>query len=899
MGEVWRATDTRLGRDVALKLLPTAFASDPDRLARLEREAKLLASLSHTHIAGLFALEEATLDGNATAVRFLAMELAEGEDLSERLKRGAIPVDEALSIARQIAEALEAAHEKGIVHRDLKPANVKVSVDDHVKVLDFGLAKAWSSDGGAARDTSDWSQSPTLARTGTAAGLILGTAAYMSPEQARGKPVDKRADVWAFGVLLFEMLTGKMLFDGETVSDVLAAVLTREPDWDDLPAATPASVRRLLRHCLERNPKNRQHDIADVRVGLEEAIRGVGEEAATAGTRPSWRLGAPWAALTGLLAVAAALASWAPWRETPRPPQALHLSVGLGAPAALTTFTPSDLALSPNGELLAYVAQAPTEPVPRIYLRPLHALVASPLSGTESARDPFFSPDSQWLAFFADGKLKKVATAGGTPVVVCPAPDDRGGTWSDDGTIVFMPLQAYGGGLSRVSSAGGSPQILTTPDQSEGPSTDRWPQSLPDGKAVLLTSQVGVGDYESADIVVQPMPRGPRKVLQHGGYFARYSRTGHLLFIHEGTLFAAPFDVGRLELTAPPVPVVTGVRADPFQVGAAGYAVSDRGTLVYVAGGRPRQISTLHWMDATGKLEPLRSIPGNYRDIRFSPDGQKLLMHMRQGRDWDVWIYEWARDAMVRFTSDPGEDREPIFTPDGRRIAFASSRGGKGAKNLYWQRADGTGDAQRLTESENDQYPASWHPNGKILVFDERGARANWDIWAIDLEGDDASGFRAGKPRPVLSSPFYEGRAAFSPDGEWLAYFSNESGRPEVYVRPFARPGGAAQVSTAGGWSPTWSPNRSELYFQAIDRTLMVAAYTVASGSFRAEKPRPWAPRRVSLWGGSKNYDLHPDGRRFAVLEPVDGDGEEKVDHVVFVQNIFDELRRLAPAAPR
>jgi serine/threonine-protein kinase len=901
MGEVWRATDTRLGRDVALKLLPPEFASDPDRLARFEREAKLLASLSHSSIAGLYALEEAPLAGSATPVRFLAMELAEGEDLAERLKRGAIPVDEAIAIAKQIAEALEAAHEKGIVHRDLKPANVKVSADGHVKVLDFGLAKAWSNEGNGATESSDWSQSPTLARTGTAAGLILGTAAYMSPEQARGKPVDKRADVWSFGVLLFEMLTGKRLFDGETVSDVLAAVLTREPQWNELPATTPAAVRRLLRHCMERNPKNRQHDIADARVALEEALTGAPDDAtasSAARALPVWLRPAPWATLAGILALALALAFWALWPRVVVPTQPLRLSVELGAPDALVG-PGAPLALSPDGRLLAFTARHSANEPWRLYVRPLDALEASPLSGTELATSPFFSPDSRWLAFFAGGKLKKIAVAGGAPVSLCDAPENRGGTWSEDGTIVFMPRAAYGMGLWRVSSEGGKPEILTSPDQSEGPTTDRWPQALPGGKALLFTAGVGVGDYESANILVQPLPRGPRKILHRGGYYPRYVQSGHLVFIREGTLFAAPFDARQLQLLGPPVPVVSGVRSDVY-TGPALFAVSDGGTLVLAPGQARRLDSTIQWMGADGRKEPLPVPARNYLNLRFSPGGEKLVMDLRQGRDWDVWLYEWGRDTMSRFTSHAGEDRNPIFTPDGRRIAFTSTRGDDTWKNLYWQPADGTGVAERLTESKSEQYPGSWHPNGRVLAFTDVPPGGSADVWIVELEGDEASGFKPGTPRPFVNSSFSERDAAFSPDGRWLAYVSDEPGRREIFVRPFPGPGGRWQVSTAGGLLPTWSRSRNELFFQALDGSLMVAAYDAPKETFRSEKPRSWSPGRVSLRGaGFRNFDLHPDSRRFAVLEPVDAGVDERTDHVVLVQNFFDELRRLAPAVAR
>jgi serine/threonine-protein kinase len=900
MGEVWRATDTRLGRDLALKLLPAALASDPDRLGRFEREARLLASLSHTHIAGLFTLEEATLESGAPPVRFLAMELAEGQDLAERLKRGAIPVDEAIATARQIAEALEAAHEKGIVHRDLKPANVKVSAEGHVKVLDFGLAKAWSSEGEGATDGTDGSQSPTLARTGTAAGLILGTAGYMSPEQARGKPVDKRADIWSFGVVLFEMLTGKRLFDGETVPDVLVAVLTREPQWNELPEGTPPSVRRLLRHCLERNPKNRQHDIADVRVVLDEALRGVPEEAMAAVAprlAPFWPRALPWA-IASALALALVLEIWKPWRPDSEPAaKSARLSVELGADVSLATkgFGLGTAAVfSPDGSLLAFVAQRAAGGRPQqLYVRRLEQQQASPLAGTENARNPFFSPDGQWLGFFAGGKLKKVAVTGGAVVLLCDAPDDRGGSWIEGGTIVFAPEGR--GGLSRVSAAGGAPEILTTPDPAAAEITHRWPQALPGGQAVLYTAHNQVGDFEGASIVVQPLPSGPRKVVQRDGFHARYVASGHLVYMHEGMLFAAPFDLARLERSGQPVPVLEGVAA---AVGFAGaqFAFSDRGTLVFLPGQSVGAEVSLQLMAREGQPRPLRAVPRSYRNIRFSPDGQKLAVDIREGRNADVWVYEWERDTLSRLTFDPAADQWPVWSPDGRRIAFGSDRADKATQNLYWQQADGTGDAERLTESKYPQWPTSWHPSGRFLAYSERHPQTSNDLMILPMEADGTSGLRPGKPFAFLSSAAVEGQAAFSPDGHWLAYSSNEGGGPEVYVRPFPGPGGKWQVSTGGGRWPAWSRTGKALFYQDDDGSIRVATYVVEGSSFRAEKPREWSPERVlPLPTSIRAFDLHPDGRHFAVLWAPEEETAAKRDHVVFIQNFFDELRRLAP----
>jgi serine/threonine-protein kinase len=692
---VYRARDTKLNRDVALKVLPEAFASDGGRLTRLRREAQVLASLNHPHIAAIYGLEEA--NGKLA----LVLELVEGETLDERLSRGAIPPEEALPIAKQMAEGLEAAHEKGIVHRDLKPSNVKLTKEGEVKILDFGLAKAIE---GETTNEGAESQSPTLSRRMTEAGVILGTAGYMSPEQARGKSVDKRADIWAFGVVLFEMLSGRRLFSGETVSDTLAAVLRQDIDWKSLPTSTLHSVRRLLVRCLDRDPKQRLRDIGEARIAIDAR-----EEAKAAPARPS---PFPWA--LAALGFAIALWLWAPWRSPAAAPTPVRLSVELGADASLVqpVFGPAAI-LSPDGKLLAFIARN-AEGAIQLYVRRLDELEASPLAGTEGARNPFFSPDSQWVGFFADGKLKKVAVAGASAVTLCDAPQEwlRGGSWSDDGTIWFG---APAGGLSRVSSSGGAPEVVTTPDATSGNPSDRWPQALPGGKAVLFSSGLGTR-YADASIVVQPLPNGPRKVLHQGGYYARYIPSGHIVYLHDGTLFGAPFDLGRLELTAQPAPILGGVASNP-RTGGAQFAFSQQGTLVFRSGGN--NLSTLHWVEQDGKVEPLRALPGDYFNIRFSPDGERLAFDTFGGREQDVWVLDWGRDTMSRLTIDPQIDEFPVWTPDGLRIAFSSARGDKATANLYWQRADGTGEAERLTESEHAQWPMSWHPSGKLLAFGE------------------------------------------------------------------------------------------------------------------------------------------------------------------------------------
>ena len=877
MGEVFRAKDTKLNRDVAIKVLPSAFAQDAERVARFRREAQVLASLNHPNIAAIHGIEE------SEGVVALALELVEGEDLAQRLTRGAIPIDEAVAIAKQIAEGLEAAHEKGIVHRDLKPANLKLTKDGTVKILDFGLAKAYEGE-----PTTDGalSQSPTMSRQMTEAGVIFGTAAYMSPEQARGATVDRRADIWAFGVVLFEMLAGKRLFTGETVSDTLAAVLQQEIDWRVLPSPTPPGLRRLLERCLDRESKRRLRDIGEARIALEERL----------GTPEDAHVSSGMRALPWFLALAlVSLALWAPWRPAPTPAPPLRLSAELGVAASLSTDWGPAAIPSPDGRLLAFVASQSAEGRPLLHLRRLGQLDATPLSGTEGARDPFFSPDGEWIAFFADGKLKKVSVSGGAAVTLCDAEDDRGGTWAEDGTIFFTPNATVG--LSRVSSAGGTPQTLTTPDPASQEVTHRWPQALPGGKSVLYTASSIQDNYEDASLVVHTLEGDTRKVLYRDGYHGRYVPSGHLVFIHEGTLFAAPFDLDRLELTGQPVPVLADVSANPFN-GEAQFAFSRDGTLVYQRG---EGLSTpIQWMDREGKILPLRAAPGLYNTIRFSPDGRRLALEINERGDWDVWVFEWERDTLSRLTFDPGADSDPVWTPDGQRIAFSSARADQATGNLYWQRADGTGEAERLTESKNTQVPTSWHPSGKFLAFQELNPQTSWDILILPLTGDEASGWKAGKPTVFLNSPFGEFLAAFSPDGRWLAYTSNESRRNEVYVRPFPGPGGKWQVSTDFGVWPTWSRSRKELFYLGEDGRIMVAGYTVEGDSFRAEKPRVWSPGLVPLRGlGARTYDLHPDGERVAVVKASGDEAEARRDKVVLILNFFDELRRLAPAGRR
>ncbi len=900
MGEVYRARDKKLNRDVAIKILPDLFAGDPDRLARFDREAQLLAALNHPNIAHIHGFEESPASSGHTSLRALVMELVEGPTLAERLAVGPMSLDEALPIARQIAEALEAAHAQGIVHRDLKPANIKIDPSGTVKVLDFGLARA----GGAGRASGELLNSPTITSPAmTQAGMILGTAAYMAPEQARGKVVDHRADIWAFGVVLFEMLTGTRAFDGDEISDVLASVLKSDPKWTALPAAAPAALRRLIRRCLERDPKRRLQAIGEARIQIDDLISGVPEELA-APARPPVQSNAsrvvPWAlALAGAGLAITTLLLWAPWRQPP-PASPIRVSVELGAGTALAVANQGAAAvLSPDGTMLAFVGQTTPASPRQLFVRRLSEMRATPLAGTENAGNAFYSPDGQWLAFFAAEKLKKVPVTGGAVVTITDAPNSRGGAWSDDGTIVFSENRS---GLFRVSSSGGAREPLTT--LAAGEVTHRYPQILPGGRAVLYTAHTAPDNFDDATIVVQPLPSGTPTIVHRGGYYGRYLPSGHVAYIHRGTLFAMPLDLDRLGVTGPSVPVIENVTANPSR-GEAQFAFSNSGSLVYLALRGSNNGVPLLWFDRQGRTETLRSTPALFTVHRIAPDGQRIAMDLFDGTQEDVWIYDFSRDALSRVTFDPAFDSDPVWTPDGRRIVFASDRGARGTPpTLYWQRVDGTGEAQRLVETKGIATPFSWHPNGRFLLYQEGvgvvsggGLSArDANLMILPMEGSEEAGWKPGSPAAFLSTPLPEFEPMFSPDGRWVAYSSLETGPRQVFVRPFPGPGDRWQVSTAGGSAPVWSRARAELLFRGADGAIMTAAYVASGNTFRSEKPRPWMEGGAAK-GVIPSFDLHPDGQRFAA-PPMQRE-EDRPDTLAFVFNFFEELKRLAPASAR
>jgi len=863
MGEVYQAHDTKLARDVAIKVLPEAFAHDPQRLSRFQREAKLLASLNHPNIATIHGLEE------SHGTHYLVMELVPGETLSQRIKReGALPVEEALGIAKQMAEALEAAHEKSIIHRDLKPANVKVTPEGKVKVLDFGLAKAFAGDGAG----DDPSNSPTLSQAATLQGVILGTAAYMSPEQARGKAVDKRTDIWAFGAVLYELLTGKQAFQGEDVTEILAAVVKSEPDWNRLPPSTPTKIRDQLHRCLQKEKALRMQAAGDVRIEIQEALAAPKDAGATrAASAPRSKL---LLTVAGALAVVAAVAVWVAWRATRPTEQALRplvrLDVDLGPDVSLGS-AGTDVILSPDGTRLVYASQR------RLFTRRLDQPNAAEIAGTQGAYAPFFSPDGRWVAFFQLGKLEKVSVEGGTPITLCNAPVGMGGSWGTDGNIIAALNTT--GALSRIPSAGGAPTPATDLDRERGEVTHRWPQVLPGAKGVLFTANVTVnGGFETANIEVVSLADHRRKTLVRGGTFGRYLPSGHLVYVNQGTLFAVPFDPDTLEVRGAAVPVLERVGYTAVY-GAVQLDFSQTGTLVYRSGGEGALL-TVQWLDAAGRTQPLLAKPDAYTRPSLSPDGTRLAIATS-----DVWVYDWQRDTMTRLTfGSPA--LAPFWSPDGRYILFQASGG------MFWTRSDGSGKPQPLIQSKNTVFPWSITADGKRLAFHELNPETGVDLWTVPLE-NDGQGLRAGKPEPFLQTPFDEGFPSFSPDGRWLAYASNESGAFQVYVRAFPDKGGKWQVSSSGGTLPEWARNGRELFFRTEDNQIMGASYTVKGDSFVADKPRVWSEKRIANVGILPNYDLAPDGKRIVALMPAEApQGQPAQNQVIFLQNFFDEVRR-------
>jgi Tol biopolymer transport system component len=819
MGEVYRAHDPRLGRDVAIKICAERFSD------RFEREARTVAALNHPHICTIYDV----------GPNYLVMELVEGPTLADRIARGALPLAEALEIAQQIGEALEAAHEKGIVHRDLKPANVKITPQGVVKVLDFGLAKAMQEPAGSSEN------SPTLTIQATQAGMLVGTAAYMAPEQACGKSVDQRADIWAFGVVLYEMLAGRRLFDGGSVAETLTAVLSGQPSWDRV----PAKARRLLQSCLEKEPKRRLRHIGDAWRLLEEA-----PQAAPVSRKLPWAL----AGAAALSALVFGALLWLTPRAVEQPPVRVDLDLGAAVPSLNIG---ASAILSPDGTRLVLVAQG-SGGKSRLLTRLLDQPKMTEMAGTEGAFAPFFSPDGQWVGFFAAGKLKKIRVSGGDPIPLCDAPAGRGASWTEDNTIIAALDTRRS--LSLIPAEGGAVSSVGNLDVESGELNWRWPHVLPRGRAVLFVSTNVPDNYSEGKISVVSLADHRKKtLLERGGMYPRYLPSGHLAYVRKGVLLAVPFDLDRLEVRGAAKPILEDVANDP-NYGSAQFDFSRNGTMLYRKG-RTEGLRTLQWLDASGKTAPLLAEPTLYQYPQFSPDGTRIAAAVAEGPSSNIWVYDWRRGGRNRLTT--GWDSYPVWAPDGRYLVFHSPGG------MSWVPADGAGKRQVLTRSKAAQFPASFTPDGSRLLFAELNPEGGSLIRALPM-GNTAGQPHAGQPESLLQTTTGNSLPALSPDGRWMAYADAESGPFEVFVRAYPDRGTKWQVSTSGGSMPVWSPNGHELFYRTDDQRIMVANYMVKGDSFIPEKPRLWSETQLANTGVTANFALAPDGKRFAVLMPAD-----------------------------
>ena len=863
MGDVYRARDTKLNREVALKFLPDELLSDDSLLARFDREAKLLATLNHPNVATIHSIEE----HNGTP--FLVLELVEGESVHERLLKGRLLVRETMEICRQVASGLEAAHKKGIVHRDLKPANVMVTPEGLAKVLDFGIAKPVKY-GQAAHDLSEAPDATAITATDT----LVGTGPYMSPEQIRDRPLDRRTDVWSFGCLMFEMLTGKRAFQRETLADTLSAILERDPNWDLLPNKTPVSVRLLLRRCLAKEPTQRLQHIGDARIEISDVITGpvdglTGQPEPTP-AMPRWQLAA---VLTSALALGAILGGLASWGMRPsfEPPAVNRFPIPLPASQMLGVGGSASMALSSDGQRLVYVARRGGSQ--RLFLRELDQFDPVPIDGTEGAESPFFSPDGEWIGFFADGGLWKIRIVGGERVPICPVSTPRGATWGSNGFIYFATASS---GLSRVPATGGNALELTTPDSSQGEISHRWPQILPGGDAVIFTIWTGA-DSDDSKIGVISSESGEVTSLIDNASYGRFASSGHLVFERDGALLAAPFDAGGLTVEGEAVPVLDDVLTDSAQ-GVPYYALSENGTIVYAPGGILQPGPALAWVDLEWAVEPLPLPSRVFAYPRISPDGRKLAVTVVEGEQSNILLADLERGGGFRSFASEGSNSIPVWSPDSSHLAFASFRADQWG--LYLQPADLSEPARELIVGDSLKIPSSFSSEGDVLAYTEWNPEGTPDIRFLGV-GSSAT------DDSFLSTPNEEYQAVFSPDDQWVAYVSNQTGRREIYMRGVGASGGTYQISTEEGTEPEWSVHGDEIYYRSGDSIMAVSV------------PRP--PRYVAgtprlLFDGpyeeeafyAANYDFDPNENRFLMIS-----NEQLVPtrQLRVVLNWFEELR--------
>jgi serine/threonine-protein kinase len=867
MGEVYRARDTRLERTVAIKILPAQFSADPIRKQRFEREAKTISGLNHPHICTLHDV------GSQDGVDYLVMECVEGDTLAERLEKGPLPLEQVLKYGAQIGDALDKAHRNGVVHRDLKPGNIMLTPAG-AKLLDFGLAKAAPLANLATVTATAVKQSPA-----TEQGTIVGTFQYMSPEQVEGKELDGRSDIFSLGAVVYEMLTGQRAFKGKSQLSVASAILEKEPEpVSSIRPTTPPALDHAIKKCLAKVPDERWQCASDLASELKW-IAETGSQVASGPAPAAKAIGARWrgALLWGIMStLLAAITGLAIWNLKPSPSQPVSRAVITLPPGQrLAGLDQPALALSRDGTQLAYVAiQGGTQ---QLYVRAMDSLDATPIPGTEGAVNPFFSPDGQWLGFFAGKKLKKVSVSGGVALTLGEANGPRGASWDSQGMIAFAPTGVSL--LQKVPDAGGTPQPLSRFEKGEA--SHRWPEFLPGGKALLFDAMTSTFNWTRAQLAVESVGTGERQNLVQGGWQPRYASSGHLIYAQRGSLMAAPFDLQRLALTGTAVPVVEGVRQSTT-TGAVQYSFSATGSLAYVPGTVQSAQLKLVWVTRNGAEQPVAAPARGYVFPRLSPDGRRIAVGIID-QETQVWLYDLSRETLTRFTFEGNVNLSALWTPDGRRIAFQSDK--EGPQNVYWQRADNSGGLERLTTSDYTSVPSSCSPDGQLLAFVQIDPATGFDIWVLRLTDR--------KAQPFLRTPYNETSPRFSPDGRWLAYISNESGRYEVYVQPYPGPGGKWQISTEGGSEPTWNPNGRELFYRSGDK--MMAVDIAMHPGLTVGKPRAlfagWYEATPATFS---NYDVTPDGQRFLMLKPADT-GESAPTQINVVLNWFEELKRRVP----
>jgi serine/threonine-protein kinase len=861
MGEVYRAHDSKLGRDVAIKILPAAWLIDDERRARFDREARTLASLNHPNIGAIYGVEDFD-DSQA-----LVLELVEGPTLADRLVTGPLPTREALAVASQIANALDAAHQSGIIHRDLKPANIKIRNDGQVKVLDFGLAKT------AAREPSRSVTHALTANAPTEEGIVLGTVAYMSPEQARGAAVDKRTDVWAFGCVVYEMLTSRAPFARQTPSDSIAAILEHEPDWEALPQTTPPVIRRLLQRCLEKDVARRLRDVGDAMAEIDDAQSDASSALRTTASRhtKSSRL----SLVIGTTAVlSAVLAAAAAWMLKPAPATSsapiVRLSVSLPDSDVLGPPGLPALAISPDGRTLAYTASRGGRAT-QLFVRGIDSSEATALADTEGAYTPFFSPDGRWIGFFAQGKLKKILAAGGGLTTLTDGAFAMGGAWGPDDTIYFSPFNMAG--IWRIPAAGGTAEEFSRLDRIRGEVSHRFPQVLDDGKTVLFTVWTGPG-WDEKHLEVQVGNEKHRRLIS-GASTGRFIRSGHIVYSKAIDLVVVPFDVTTLKVTGSPVTLAD--RPREVESEGAQYGVSNNGTLVYVPGNEAVYQSQLVWVRRDGAVEPTGAPTGGYTDPVISPDGRSAAVSI-QGPTMTLWTLDFARSTLATLTAS-GSNQAPRWTPDGRRLIYRGTRAGY--RNLFWRSADGAGDEERLTTSESVHTPGSPSPDGTYAIYTDISPETGRDIWMLDLRQQPRA------PQPLVRTRAQDLSAEISPDGRWLAYQSDESGRPEIYLRPFPNPGGRIPISRDGGTEPRWSRDGRELFYRYGGKMMVVALGMRSTPT--PDQPRALFEDRFQVSDtGSGGYDVAADGRFLMVLPAIP---DERRTRISVVLGWFDDVR--------